>query len=271
MGSSKPQRRVSLRPCAAASPCSDARRRCCSPAPRTLRRAPPRAGRRTCRPRSPTSSSARGVVSFAVAHRAAPVPLPRRAHGALGQRRQGDAHGRLPQPRVRAPPRSRPRGLGAAQPDDPALGQRRGDAGVHHRRHGGPAGPRAPRGHAAHFSTEPDLGPDPDLRRDQTKFFLHLRAFIPARHRPAAFTLLRTIVWEQRWGIARARPDGWTIYFKGGWGSGSGAVDHQVALLTKADERVSIAVLTRFNPNHRYGEQTEEGVARRLLRGLAAR
>ena len=105
----------------------------------------------------------------------------------------------------------------------------------------------------------------------QTNFFLHLRAFIPPRHRPAAFTLLRTVIWPQRWGIARARPDGWKIYFKGGWGSGSGAVDHQVALLTKGDERVSVAVLTFSNPSHAYGKATEEGVARRLLRGLAAR
>jgi Beta-lactamase enzyme family len=106
---------------------------------------------------------------------------------------------------------------------------------------------------------------------DQTKFFLHLRAFIPPRHRPEAFTLLRTVVPEQRWGIARVCPDGWKIYFKGGWGSGTGAVDHQVALLTRGDQRVSIAVLTLFNPNHAYGKATEEGVARRLLRGLAAR
>ena len=122
-----------------------------------------------------------------------------------------------------------------------------------------------------HFSTNPIWGLTQICAADQTKFFLHLRAFVPARHRPAAFTLLRTVIPEQCWGIARARPDGWKIYFKGGWGSGSGAVDHQIALLTKGDERVSIAVLTRFNPNHLYGEHTEEGVARRLLRGLAAR
>jgi hypothetical protein len=106
---------------------------------------------------------------------------------------------------------------------------------------------------------------------DQTRFFLHLRSFIPARHRAAAFTLLRTITSSQRWGIGQVRPDGWKLYFKGGWGSGTGAVDHQVALLTRGDDRVSIAVLTLSNPNHAYGKATLEGVARRLLRGLAAR
>jgi hypothetical protein len=34
--------------------------------------------------------------------------------------------------------------------------------------------------------------------------------------------LLRTVVPSQRWGVARVRPDGWRLYFKGGWGSGSG-------------------------------------------------
>ena len=77
---------------------------------------------------------------------------------------------------------------------------------------------------------------------------------------------------EQRWGIARARPDGWKIYFKGGWGSGSGAVDHQIALLTKRRRaRVDRRSDPLYNPDHLYGKHTEEGVARRLLRGLAAR
>ena len=43
---------------------------------------------------------------------------------------------------------------------------------------------------------------------------------------------LRTVVHTQRWGIAEVAPAGWTLYFKGGWGSGTGLVDHQVALLT---------------------------------------
>lgn len=29
--------------------------------------------------------------------------------------------------------------------------------------------------------------------------------------------------------IALVRPLGWRLYFKGGWGSGTGWVDHQVA------------------------------------------
>ena len=66
------------------------------------------------------------------------------------------------------------------------------------------------------------------------------------------------------------RPDGWRLYFKGGWGSGTGLVDHQVALLREGDDRVAVAVLTTGNPDHVYGQQTLRGVFARLLRGLAA-
>lgn len=122
-----------------------------------------------------------------------------------------------------------------------------------------------------HFATNAIWGLSQITAADQTKFFLGLHRYVVARHRAEAFTLLRTVTWVQRWGIVRARPAGWAIYFKGGWGSGTGLVDHQVALLTHGDERVSVAVLTLNNPNHAYGKATEEGVARRLLRGLAAR
>jgi hypothetical protein len=64
------------------------------------------------------------------------------------------------------------------------------------------------------------------------------------------------------------KPRGWDLYFKGGWGSGSGAVDHQVALLRKGRYRVSVAVMTTSNGSHAYGKQTLKGVFRRLLRGL---
>jgi hypothetical protein len=104
---------------------------------------------------------------------------------------------------------------------------------------------------------------------DQTRFFLDLERFVPQRHRATALRLLRTIVPSQRWGIARARPPGWALYFKGGWGSGSGAVDHQVALLRRGERRVAVAILTTSSPSHGYAKETLRGVAKRLLRGLA--
>jgi hypothetical protein len=103
---------------------------------------------------------------------------------------------------------------------------------------------------------------------DQTRFFLRIDSFVPRRHRRYALRLLGTIVSSQRWGIARVRPPGWALYFKGGWGSGGGAVDHQVALLRRGERRVAVAILTTSSPNHSYGKRTLRGVAARLLRGL---
>ena len=120
------------------------------------------------------------------------------------------------------------------------------------------------------FFPQPIWGLSHITARDQTRLFLNIERFIPERHRATAMTLLRTIVPEQRWGVARARPSHWKLYFKGGWGSGTGLVDHQVAQLRRGDLRVSVAILTTGNPNHEYGKATLRGVAKRLLRGLNA-
>jgi hypothetical protein len=103
--------------------------------------------------------------------------------------------------------------------------------------------------------------------RDQTRFFLSLERLLPERHRAYALGLLRTIVPEQRWGVAQAIPKGWELYFKGGWGVAR--VDHQVGLLRRGEDRVAIAVLTVGSPSHAYAAATLEGVSRRLVRGLA--
>ena len=100
---------------------------------------------------------------------------------------------------------------------------------------------------------------------DQTRFFLRIDRLMPRRHRAYAMGLLRRIVPSQRWGVARVAPRGWTLHFKGGWTS---AVEHQVALLTRGRDRVAVAVLTSGSPGAAYGRATQEGVFRRLLRGL---
>jgi hypothetical protein len=106
---------------------------------------------------------------------------------------------------------------------------------------------------------------------DQTRFFLHLERYVTPRHRATALRLLHTVVASQRWGIGRVRLPGWRTYFKGGWGAGTGRVDHQVALLRGCgDTRVAIAVMTTDQGTHAYGKRTLEGVFRRLLRGLLA-
>ena len=58
-------------------------------------------------------------------------------------------------------------------------------------------------------------------------------------------------------------PDGWRIYFKGGWVPPHRV--HQVALLQRGRTRVAIAVLTDGAPSFRYGKQTIKGVGARLL------
>jgi len=120
------------------------------------------------------------------------------------------------------------------------------------------------------FAAGLDWGASRITARDQTRFFLRIDRLVPRRHREYAMGLLRRIVPKQRWGFARAIPRGWTLYFKGGWGSGSGAVEHQVALLRRGEQRVAIAAFTLSNPGAEYGRATLEGLARRLTRGLGA-
>src|SRR4051794_23335717 len=119
------------------------------------------------------------------------------------------------------------------------------------------------------FETAPIWGLSRTDAADQTRFFLHLERYVTPRHRATALHLLRSIVPSQRWGIGRVALPGWRTYFKGGWGSGTGAVDHQVVLLRGCGEtRVAAAVMTTGNGSHAYGQRTLEGVFRRLLRGV---
>lgn len=104
--------------------------------------------------------------------------------------------------------------------------------------------------------------------RGQALFFFRIESLLPPRHRAYALGLLATVVPSQRWGVGRAAHRGWRLYFKGGWGSGTGLVDHQVALYTAAGERFSLALFTRLNPNHDYGKKTLRGLAARLLAGI---
>jgi hypothetical protein len=119
------------------------------------------------------------------------------------------------------------------------------------------------------FRVHPVWGLSLTTVRDQTLFFLRLEALLPDRHEAYALRLLRTIVPSQRWGMGQTIPAGWRLHFKGGWGSGTGAVDHQVGLLRRGDARVTIAVMTVNNPSHTYGKATLEGVSRRLLAPVA--
>ena len=120
-----------------------------------------------------------------------------------------------------------------------------------------------------HFeAAEPIWGESEITARDQTKFFLDIDRYIVPRHRAYAMHLLASIVPSQRWGIGEVAPHGWKLYFKGGWGAGTGLIDNQVALLTRGCARISIAVLTMHDSSHAYGKQTLEVIFQKLLKGL---
>jgi len=117
-------------------------------------------------------------------------------------------------------------------------------------------------------ATQPIWGESEITARDQTRFFLNIDKYIVARHRSYAMQLLASIVPAQRWGIGEVAPQGWQLYFKGGWGSGTGLIDNQVALLTRGCARVSIAVLTMHDGSHTYGKENLKVIFRDVLRGL---
>jgi Beta-lactamase enzyme family len=119
-----------------------------------------------------------------------------------------------------------------------------------------------------HFATDPIWGKTRITPRDQTRFFLHIDSYVSPRHQAYAMHLLASITPSQRWGIGEVAPKGWKLYFKGGWGYGTGLLDHQVALLVRGCARVSIAVLTMHDGSHAYGKDTLRGIFSRLLRGF---
>jgi hypothetical protein len=103
---------------------------------------------------------------------------------------------------------------------------------------------------------------------EQARFFFHLERFIPKRHETYARYLLSHIVRSQRWGVADVRRTGWDLYFKSGWGSGTGAVSHQVAFLERGSKRIAISITIENSPDHEYSTETLRGIAARLLSDL---
>jgi hypothetical protein len=118
------------------------------------------------------------------------------------------------------------------------------------------------------FRYHPTWGLSRTNPADQARFFHHYERTVPDRHEGYARRLLSSIVRSQRWGVGRARPDGWRLFFKGGWATGTGRVNHQVAFLERHGVRVSLAIFTEYSPSHGYGKRTLQGVAERLLRDL---
>jgi beta-lactamase class A len=103
---------------------------------------------------------------------------------------------------------------------------------------------------------------------DQARFFFRLERYIPRRHEVYARYLLSHVTRSQRWGIGELHKPNWRFFFKGGWGSGTGAVCHQAAFIERGDKRIAAAVMITGSPNHDYATNTLRGVFRRLLRDL---
>jgi hypothetical protein len=123
--------------------------------------------------------------------------------------------------------------------------------------------------HHFHFVSHP-WGSSTVTAAEQARFMDHLERYIPDRHEPYARYLLAHIITSQRWGIGRVaeRHPNWRFFFKGGWGSGSGAVEHQVAFLERDGMRIAAAVMITGSPSHEYAKETLRGVFARLLRHL---
>jgi hypothetical protein len=102
---------------------------------------------------------------------------------------------------------------------------------------------------------------------DQAKFFFKQDSLIPPQFRHYARSLLSGISGAQSWGIPHvARPDGWHVFFKGGWrGTGRGQLVHQIARLEKGRTKFAMAVMTDGDPSMGYGITTIQGVTARLL------
>lgn len=119
------------------------------------------------------------------------------------------------------------------------------------------------------FSYDPAIwGNSRGAPRELARYIQRIDEFIPRRHEGYARKLLSSIASGQRWGVGEARPKGWKLYFKGGWGSGTGLVNHQVALLERGRCSVAMALFTTNSPSHSYGSKTLEGLASRLTKGI---
>jgi hypothetical protein len=104
---------------------------------------------------------------------------------------------------------------------------------------------------------------------DQVSFFFQIDSLVPERHRAYAMQQLADIIGPQRWGLPRAAPKGWNVYFKGGWrrsgGRGRWLVNQTGLLADGTSSRLAVSVLTDSDPGFSYGTESVRGVGARLL------
>lgn len=92
---------------------------------------------------------------------------------------------------------------------------------------------------------------------------------IPQRHRQTALSLLTEVVASQRHGLDDVEAAAWQVHVKGGWGGGTGAVNHQVVLLEHVTgTRIALVVLLTDSPDDATGQATLAGITARVLADL---
>jgi hypothetical protein len=119
-----------------------------------------------------------------------------------------------------------------------------------------------------HFSYTRPWGNSQVTATGMARYMFELEKYIPNRHEGYARYLLKNITPSQRWGIGKIHRPDWRFYFKGGWGSGTGSVCHQVAFIEREGIRIAAAVMITNSPSHDYATETLRGVFKRLLRDL---
>ncbi len=113
-----------------------------------------------------------------------------------------------------------------------------------------------------------DWGSARTTAAEQARFFSTIRQRTAPLHRAFTTKALASVVPSQRWGAAQARPPGWLVLCKNGWGSPRGELAASLALFQRGTQTVTIAVYMTGSPSLPYGEATIRGAAREIMRGV---
>ena len=89
-------------------------------------------------------------------------------------------------------------------------------------------------GRMRHFRYSSTWGLSRASAADGASLMSRFEDIVPRRHEGYAKHLLASIVSSQRWGVARARPRGWRLFFKGRGGRLAPAAGAAPALSTRS-------------------------------------
>lgn len=119
----------------------------------------------------------------------------------------------------------------------------------------------------SHLQIPPvDWGAARTTAAEQASFFSNILSEIPPRHRAFAQAALASSPPEQQWGLLQARPSGWTVLSKNGWGSPNGELAASIGLFIHGLHRVALAIYMTNSPSRDYAQETIAGLAQRIMR-----